>query len=84
MTLPSFLKHIRMLERSGLVRTAKHGRIRRCRLDRDRLALLDDWLSTEREQWLERTDRLEAFVLEEIDRDHPAGPDSTPEQQETP
>ena len=42
MALPSFLKHIRMLERSGLVRTSKTGRVRTCRLDRERLGLLDD------------------------------------------
>ena len=71
MALPSFLKHIRMLERSGLVRTAKHGRVRTCELDRERLAVVDDWLAGERVLWEQRADRLEAFVLAELEHPHP-------------
>ncbi|WP_147915276.1 ArsR/SmtB family transcription factor [Ruania zhangjianzhongii] len=62
MTLPSFMKHIRTLESSGLVRSAKRGRVRTCTLDRERLGLLDDWLAEERRRWEQRTDRLEALV----------------------
>jgi len=61
-TLPSFLKHVRMLEASGLVRTAKSGRVRMCTLDRQRLALVDGWLAEQRRVWEERTDRLADFV----------------------
>lgn len=64
MTLPSFMKHVRMLERSGLIRTAKSGRVRTCTLRRDRLAIVDDWLAQQRELWEGRTDRLENFVTE--------------------
>ncbi|NUS43797.1 MAG: helix-turn-helix transcriptional regulator [Mycobacteriaceae bacterium] len=63
-TLPSFLKHIRVLESSGLIRTVKTGRVRRCELDRDRLGLVDDWLSEQRRVWESRTDRLEQFLTE--------------------
>ena len=62
MTLPSFMKHIRMLESSGLIRTAKSGRVRTCELNRERLALVDDWLAEQRRIWEERTDRLERLV----------------------
>ncbi|GAA1241906.1 metalloregulator ArsR/SmtB family transcription factor [Prauserella halophila] len=62
MTLPSFLKHVRMLERSGLIRTRKDGRVRTCELDRERLGVVDDWLAQQRRLWEERTDRLERFV----------------------
>jgi DNA-binding transcriptional ArsR family regulator len=65
MTLPSFLKHVRMLESSGLIRTAKTGRVRTCTLDRERLALVDDWLAEQRAEWEARTDRLESFVHRE-------------------
>jgi len=41
MALPSFLKHVRALERAGLVTTVKRGRVRTCRLDRERLAIVD-------------------------------------------
>lgn len=60
--LPSFLKHVRTLETHGLIRTRKSGRVRTCVLNRDRLALLDDWLSEQRRVWEARTDRLERFV----------------------
>ncbi|EHB53603.1 regulatory protein ArsR [Mycolicibacterium rhodesiae JS60] len=64
MTLPSFLKHIRMLEDTGLVDTVKSGRVRRCALRRDRLVLVDNWLNEQRRIWEGRTDRLEVLVTE--------------------
>ncbi|MFJ3956722.1 ArsR/SmtB family transcription factor [Arthrobacter sp. NPDC090010] len=63
MALPSFLKHIRMLEASEVIRTSKAGRVRTCRLNRGRLALVDDWLAEQRGLWEQRTDRLEQFVI---------------------
>lgn len=62
MALPSFLKHVRTLEASGLIHTNKTGRVRTCTLDRHRLALVDDWLAAERRLWEARTDRLDALV----------------------
>jgi hypothetical protein len=53
-----------MLEKSGLIRTAKSGRVRMCVLDREELALVDGWLDGQRRIWEERTDRLEGFVAE--------------------
>jgi DNA-binding transcriptional ArsR family regulator len=62
MTLPSFMKHVRTLERCGLIRTAKSGRVRTCTLDRQRLGVVDGWLAEQRAIWEGRTDRLEQFV----------------------
>lgn len=64
MTLPSFLKHVRTLESSGLIRTVKEGRVRTCVLDHDRLALVGDWLAEQRRVWEARTDRLERLVTD--------------------
>jgi DNA-binding transcriptional ArsR family regulator len=64
MTLPSFMKHVRTLERTGLIRTVKSGRVRTCVLRRDRLALVDDWLADQKRIWEERTDRLERLVTD--------------------
>ncbi|HEY5854801.1 MAG TPA: metalloregulator ArsR/SmtB family transcription factor [Aldersonia sp.] len=61
-TLPSFMKHVRTLEASGLICTAKSGRVRTCTLNRERFALLDDWLAEQRRVWEARTDRLEHLV----------------------
>ena len=60
--LPSFMKHVRTLEANGLIRTAKSGRVRTCTLDRQRLALVDDWLAEQRNIWETRTDRLEQLI----------------------
>jgi DNA-binding transcriptional ArsR family regulator len=61
-TLPSFMKHVRTLEASGLIRTSKSGRVRTCTLNRERLALLDTWLAEQRRSWEAATDRLEHLV----------------------
>lgn len=63
-TLPSFLKHIRALESSGLIHTAKSGRVRTCSLDRERLAVVADWLEEQRRVWEDRTSRLEAIATD--------------------
>jgi DNA-binding transcriptional ArsR family regulator len=62
MGLPAFLKHLAVLETSGLIRSEKRGRVRTCRIDADRLAAAEGWLAEQRAIWLGRTDRLAAFV----------------------
>jgi DNA-binding transcriptional ArsR family regulator len=64
MTLPSFMKHVRTLESAGLIRTTKAGRVRTCVLNRERLAVVEDWLAEQHRVWQQRTDRLEQFVTE--------------------
>jgi DNA-binding transcriptional ArsR family regulator len=68
MTLPSFMKHVHTLERCGLIRTAKAGRVRTCTLDRKRLGVVDGWLAAQRAVWEGRTDRLEQFVTDSQER----------------
>ena len=62
MGLPAFLKHLTVLEGAGLIRSEKQGRVRTCRLDAERLAAAEGWLSQQRAVWQGRTDRLAAFV----------------------
>lgn len=62
MALPSFMKHIRFLEGSGLIRTHKEGRVRTCEIERKRLAAVEGWLLEQRALWEGRADRLEQFV----------------------
>lgn len=62
MGLPSFLKHVKVLEASGLIGSEKAGRVRTCRLMPARLAVAEDWLNEQRAVWEGRTDRLAAFV----------------------
>ena len=67
MALPSFMKHIHMLEESGLIRTEKVGRVRHCEISRERLAAVDTWLNEQKTIWNGRTDRLEQFVTDNKD-----------------
>lgn len=62
MALPSFMKHIHLLEDSGWIRTRKEGRVRTCAMERKPFAAVDAWLSAQRALWESRTDRLELFV----------------------
>jgi DNA-binding transcriptional ArsR family regulator len=62
MALPSFMKHIRLLEDSGWIRTRKKGRVRTCTIEKKPLAAIEGWLSAQRALWESRTDRLEHFV----------------------
>jgi DNA-binding transcriptional ArsR family regulator len=62
MGLPSFLKHLRVLEADGLIRTEKVGRVRTCRVDAERLMAAESWLAEQRRIWQARTDRLADYV----------------------
>lgn len=62
MALPSLMKHIRVLEISGLVASEKNGRVRTCSLQTEALATLEVWLAAQREIWEQRLDRMEMYV----------------------
>lgn len=65
MALPSFMKHIRTLEQSGLISTRKQGRVRTCAIEKKRFVAAEAWLSEQRALWEGRIDRLEQFVTTE-------------------
>jgi DNA-binding transcriptional ArsR family regulator len=65
MALPSFLKHVRVLEGSGWIATRKQGRVRTCSLKPDTLEASQRWLLAQQHVWETRTDRLEQFVTGE-------------------
>ena len=62
MGLPAFLKHLTVLETSGLIRSEKQGRVRTCHINAEQLAAAEGWLAEQRAVWQGRTDRLAAFV----------------------
>ncbi len=62
MALPSFMKHLAVLERSGLVRSRKSGRVRTCELVPAALSGAEQWLAEQRQQWESRSDRMAAFA----------------------
>jgi DNA-binding transcriptional ArsR family regulator len=62
MALPSFVQHLKILEDSGLVRSAKVGRVRVYTLMPKRLKRAEDWLAKRRELWERRLDQLDDYV----------------------
>ncbi|VWC16484.1 ArsR family transcriptional regulator [Burkholderia lata] len=70
MALPSFMKHVAVLERSGLVQTRKAGRSRTCTLVGSRLTEAEAWLAEQRVLWEARSDRLVEFVERRHQEEH--------------
>jgi DNA-binding transcriptional ArsR family regulator len=62
---PGVMKHLAILERSGLVVTEKRGRSRYCRLDADRLASGERWMAEVRSFWSANLTRLAEQLEEE-------------------
>ena len=62
MALPSLMKHVRILESSGLIETEKIGRVRTCALHTASLETIEAWLAAQREIWERRFDLLEVYV----------------------
>lgn len=62
MALPSFMKHIRVLEASKIVVSRKKGRVRMCELRLGALVLAQTWIENERRVWSARLNQLDAFV----------------------
>src|SRR6201997_2982581 len=58
-SLAAIAKHVRVLERAGLLTHRKTGRVRCCRIATDRLQLASAWLDTYRGFW---TNRLEGLA----------------------
>lgn len=64
MSLPAVMQHLQVLEASGLVRSAKAGRVRTCQIDDAALRSAGDWIATRRATWERRFDRLADFLAE--------------------
>jgi len=62
MALPSFMKHLAVLERSGLIRSNKVGRTRTCELQPKALTQAERWIDEQRVLWQARSDRMAAFA----------------------
>ncbi|MBL8625619.1 MAG: helix-turn-helix transcriptional regulator [Myxococcales bacterium] len=63
MALPSFAQHLDVLERAGLVRSRKRGRVRTYALAPRRLQAAERWMQRQRAEWATRLDQLDAFLL---------------------
>jgi DNA-binding transcriptional ArsR family regulator len=75
MALPSFMKHLAILERSGMIRSRKSGRVRTCELRPAALTQAEQWIVAQRALWEARSDRMTAFAekLHQEDLSHDQG-----------
>ena len=63
MALPSFMEHLKVLERSGLVRSHKAGRVRTYELVPKQMRLAENWLARQRSLWERRLDQLDSYLM---------------------
>ncbi len=73
MSLPAVSKHLKVLERAGLIERGRTAQWRPCRLRPERLRDVADWIETYRQLWEERFDRLDAYLNELQQPDTPHG-----------
>jgi DNA-binding transcriptional ArsR family regulator len=62
MALPSFMKHIGVLESSGLIVSQKVGRVRTCKLMPEKLAAIEKWYDDQRSIWENRYKNLDDLL----------------------
>ena len=74
MSLPAISKHLRVLERSGLIERSRDAQWRPCRLKAAPMKAAVDWMEQYRRHWEESFDRLEEY-LKELQQKTPPTPE---------
>ena len=64
MSQPAISKHLRVLERAGLITRHRDGKRRPCRLSATPLAIADEWIEAYRQHWEQQFQRLDALLDE--------------------
>ena len=62
MTMPAVSKHLRVLERAGLITRRRDAQRRHCQIDPAPLKTVVDWAEHYRHLWEGRLDRLDAYL----------------------
>ena len=62
MSLPAVSKHLRVLERAGLIARRRDAQWRRCHIEAGPLKEVADWTERYRHIWEERLDRLDKYL----------------------
>ena len=61
-SLPAVSKHLKVLERAGLITRGRDAQMRPCKIEATALKEADDWLEEYRRFWEQRLDRLEDYL----------------------
>ncbi len=62
MTLPAVTKHLKVLERAGLITRGRQAQWRPCKLEAEPLREASDWITQYHRFWEQRLDRLEDYL----------------------
>jgi len=62
MSLPAITKHLKVLERAGLITRGRQAQWRPCKLDAQPLREASNWMAQYRAFWEDRLDRLEDYL----------------------
>jgi DNA-binding transcriptional ArsR family regulator len=62
MSLPAVSKHLKVLERAGLISRSRDAQYRPCKLEARGLKGVDTWLQDYRRFWEARFDRLDGYL----------------------
>jgi len=72
-SLPAITKHLKVLERCGLIARSREAQWRPCRLEAKPMKEAVDWLEHYRRHWEESFDRLEDYLQELQQQEKPKG-----------
>lgn len=62
MSLPAISKHIRVLERAGLIKQGQQAQFRPCKLDAEPLLAVSKWTEQYRHIWEARFDQMDSYI----------------------
>ena len=62
MSLPGISKHLKVLQRAGLIEQGRHAQWRPCRLQPEPLRNVAEWVGQYRRHWEESFERLDAYL----------------------
>ena len=61
-TLPAISKHLKVLEKAGLISKGREAQWRPCRLETEKLQEVADWIEHYKKLWEERFERLDSVL----------------------
>jgi DNA-binding transcriptional ArsR family regulator len=64
MTMPAVTKHLKVLQRAGLITQGRQAQWRPCRLEAGPLKEVSEWLERYRQFWEESLNRLDEYLKE--------------------
>jgi DNA-binding transcriptional ArsR family regulator len=87
MSLPAVSKHLKVLERAGLITRGRDAQMRPCKIEAKALKEADDWLKEYRRLWEQRLDRLDDYLrtlqVDEAMEKKPKNPNNPNKSKET-